>query len=164
MAENPLAARGTDRFLLGIVVGAVLLILLGVVVVLVVGRAPAASQADPASPAGVVQAYVEALRTGDVDLAYGYLSRSAQGAVSLDEYRRRFHRPFVPSTSGQRVLIEPATIAGDRAEVQVTLSRFSARADPFSANTYHQDTTINLVKEDGAWRISQPIGPYPFVY
>jgi hypothetical protein len=164
MAESAAAARGTDRFLLGIVAGAVLLMALGVVAVFVAGRTPAAPPADPATPVGVVQSYVEALRTSDADRAYTYLSRSAQAAVSLDEYRRQLHRPFVPPTAEQRVLVEPLTQGADRAEVKVTISRFTARVEPFSANTYHRDTTVHLIHEDGAWRINQPTGPYPFLY
>jgi hypothetical protein len=164
MEASPPAARGTDRFLLGIVVGAVALIVVGVGAVFVTSRTAAPRPVDPDSPVGVVQAYVDALRAGDLDRAYGYLSRTAQASVPLDEYRRRFHLPYVPDISERRVLIEPATIGADTATVKVTISRFTARADPFSANTYHQDATVDLVREDGAWRISRPTEPYPFLY
>ena len=163
VAENAPAARGTDRFLLGIVAGAVLLAALGIVAVIVVGRTPAPRAADPASPVGVVQRYVEAIRNGDVDAAYGELSRSAQAGLSLDAARRRFQRQGTSASGEQRILIEPVTVDDDRAEVKVTVSRFSARADPFSSSTSHQDATVRLVREDGAWRINQPVGPYPFV-
>jgi hypothetical protein len=162
MQPSPPAARGTDRFLLGIVVGAALLIVVGIVAVFVTSRTAALRPVDPDSPAGVVQAYVEALRAGDLDRAYGYLSRAAQASVSLDDYRRRAYRPFVPDTAEQRVLVEPVTVGADTATVRVTISRFTARADPFSTSTYHQDTTVALVREDGAWRISRPVEPYPF--
>jgi hypothetical protein len=162
MEPSPPPARGSDRFLLGIVVGAALLIVVGIGAVLLTSRAAAPRPVDPDSPVGVVQAYVEALRGGELDRAHGYLSRAAQASVPLDDYRRHAYRPYAPDTSAQRVLVEAVTVGADTASVKVTLSRFSARPDPFSASTYHRDTTISLVREDGAWRISRPAEPYPF--
>src|SRR4051812_47271983 len=98
MAESVPAARGGDRFLVGIVVGAVLLIVLGVVAVGVAARAPTAADVDPASPVGVVRDYVEAQRAGDADRSYGYLSRAARDGVPPDDYRRRFYQPYRPDT------------------------------------------------------------------
>lgn len=164
MTENAPATPGTDRFLVGIVAGAVLLMLLGVVAVVVVGRAPAAATADVGSPVGVVQAYVDAIRAGEIERAYALLSRSAQATTSLQEFGRPFARAFGPSDGASRVLITPATQGADTAEVKITISRFHARAEPFSTNTSHQDVSVRLVHEDGAWRISQPTGAYPFIY
>ena len=162
MEPSPPAARGTDHFLLGIVVGAALLIVVGVGAVLATSRTATPRPVDPDSPVGVVQAYLDALRGGDLDRAHGYLSRAAQDSVPLDDYRRRASRPYEPDTAEQRVLVEPATVGTDTATVKVTISHFSARPDPFSATTYHRDTTVNLVREDGVWRISRPVEPYPF--
>jgi hypothetical protein len=164
MSENPTPAIGHDRFLIGIVVGAVALIVVGIAAVVLVGRGPAAPPADLGSPVGVVQAYVEAVRAGDLDRAYSFLSRSEQAAVSLSEYRRRFSTTARPTNTESRVLIEPVTVGSDTAEVKVTISRFSARADPFSTGTSHQEVNVRLVKQDGTWRVDQPIGPYPFLY
>ncbi len=161
METSQPAAPGADRFLLGIVVGAVLLIAAGIAAVFLTGRT-APPVVDPASPVGVVQDYVAALRAGDADRAYAALSRAAQAAVSLDDYRRRVNRPSAPDPDDQRVLVEPVAVGADTATVKVTISRFTARPDPFSAATSHQDTTVTLVREDGAWRISRPAEPYPF--
>jgi hypothetical protein len=162
MEPSPPAARNPDRFLLGIVVGAALLIVVGIGAALVTSRTAAPRPVDPESPVGVVQAYLEALRGGDLDRAHGYLSRAAQDSVPLDDYRRRGYRSYLPDTAEQRVLVEPVTVGADTATVKVTISRFSARPEPFSATTYHRDTTVHLVREDGAWRISRPAEPYPF--
>ena len=61
-----------------------------------------------------------------------------------------------------RIVVEPVTQTETTADVKVTISRFYARSDPFSSSTYHNDTTVRLIREDGAWRISQPIEPYRF--
>jgi hypothetical protein len=165
MAESstglrPLKPAG-DRFLVGIVAGAVLLALAAVVVVFV-GRPVAGSSAaaaDPGSPAGVVQAYAEAVREGDFDRAYTYLSRSAQSATSLAAYRQRYGFPG-PAGSEARLVIQPIKVEADSAEVRVTVSRFYANPTPFSPSTSRNEVTVRLVREDGAWRIDQPIEPY----
>ena len=162
MAEATVASQRPDRFLLGIIAGSVLLIILGIVAVFVAGRTPPTPATDPNSPVGVVQAYVEALRAGDADRAYSYLSRQAQASVPRDRYLERFPR-FAPPTDASRLLIEPVSIGSSTAEVKVTVSRFSAGGAPFSANTSHQEVTVRLVMEDGAWRIMQPSEPFPFI-
>ena len=164
MADPPAAPPRTDRFLLGIIAGSALLIALAVGAVFLAGRQAPRPPADPQSPVGVVQAYVEAIRSGDLARAHGHLSRAAQSSLPLSTYRERFPRYVEPASSDQRVLIEPVVVEADRAEVKVTISRFSARSDPFSARTFHRDVTVRLVREDGAWRVDQPAEPYPFLY
>ena len=160
MAE---ASRPPDRFLVGIVVGAVALIVLGIGAVLLAGRTPPPTIADPNSPVGVVQAYLEALRAGEAERAFGYLSRGTQTSVPRPTYLERFPR-FGQSTETSRLLVEPLRLGDDSAEVRVTISRFSANGSPFSTNTTHQEVVVRLTREDGAWRITQPTEPYPFVY
>ncbi len=164
MSEQAVPTPGADRFLIGIVAAAVLLIGVGIAAVLLVGRLPSSPPVDPSSPVGVVQAYVQALRAGDLERAYGYLSRSAQKSVPLDTYRQRFPHYYEPAATDQRLLIEPVTVGSDAAEVKVTISRFSARSDPFSASSSHRNVTVRLVKEDGVWRVNQPLEPYPLLY
>ena len=162
--DRPPRAPGVDRFLLGIVVGSIGLVLVGVAAVFFVGRPRSAQPFDPNSPAGVVQAYVEAVRAGDRDRAYDLLSRSARADVQRDSYRQRFPTQSGSGDSNSRIVIEPISETGDAAEVKVTISRFAARSDPFSSGTYHRDMTVRLVREDGAWRINQPAEPYQYTY
>jgi len=164
VAERASNARSTDRFLVGIVIGSVVLIVVGVLVAQLAGRNQPTRAADPSSPVGVVEAYLEALRAGDADRAYSYLSRSAQASTPRDRYLERFPRFGPPSQTSTRVLIEPVSVEGDSAEVKVTVSRFNSGGAPFSTNTYHQDYTIRLVREDGAWKVAQPAEPYALIY
>ena len=163
-ADRPPRAPDSDRFLLGIVVGSIALVLAGIAAVFFVGRPRPAQTLDPNSPAGVVQAYVEAVRAGDRDRAYDLLSRSARTDVRREAYRERFPTTAGSGDTGTRIIIEPISETGDAAEVKVTISRFAARTDPFSSGTYHRDLTVRLVREDGAWRINQPAEPYQFTY
>ena len=158
--STPPAAAPPDRFLLAIVLGALALIAAGVAVVLLVGRAPAPAP-DPASPAGVVQAYVEALRAGEVERARGYLSQSARIEVERD--RAPLPRYYPPGGTERRILIETAEVGEERALVRVTISSFAARSEPFTSSTYHQEVDVRLVREAGQWRIAQPTDPFPFL-
>ncbi|MFN8525518.1 MAG: hypothetical protein U0821_20660 [Chloroflexota bacterium] len=151
-----------DKFLLGIVAGAVALVLVGILVV-VFGARPA-SPADLNTPAGTTQAYVEAIAAGDAEKAWGLLSASARPSAGLTEYRRRFPSARVAEDSDRRVVLTLASETADSAEVRVTISRFSSRIDPFSRSTFHREETVRLVREDGAWRIRQPAEPYSLAY
>ena len=162
--DRPARAPGVDRFLLGIVVGSIALVLVGIAAVVFVGRPRPAQPFAPDSPAGVVQAYVEAIRAGDRDRALELMSRSARAEFQRDTTRQRFPTPSGSEDSGRRIVIEPISESGDAAELKVTISRFATRSDPFSSGTYHRDMTVRLVREDGAWRINQPAEPYQFTY
>lgn len=152
----------TDRFLIGIVIGALALIALGILVAaLGVGRGSTVSL-DPSTPGGTVQSYIEALRAGDLDRAYGHLSQAAQASWSRDRYRESYPRYAPPSGMEQRLLIETIRAEPDRAEVRVTISYFMP-GNPLFAGTPQREVDVYLVKEDGAWKIDRPVEPYPFL-
>jgi hypothetical protein len=162
VTDSPASAPAPpDRFLLGIVVGAVALIVLGIGVVLALGGRPTPPPPDPASPVGVVHAYVEALRAGDVERARALLSQAAR--AELDRDRVPFSRCYEPGGVERRILIEPVEMEAERASVRVTISTFAARTEPFSSSTYHREVEVRLVREGGQWRIAQPVEPFALV-
>jgi hypothetical protein len=141
----------------GIVVGTLLLVLVGIVVVFIFGRTRSTPPSDPNGPAGVVYGYVEAIRAGDVDRARGYLT--AQARADFDNRTRT--NPVRPSSDDRvRIVVETISTTETTAEVKVTISRFYARSDPFSSSTSHRDVTARLIREDGAWKLSQPLMAY----
>jgi hypothetical protein len=150
-------ATGQDRFLLAIVAGTLLLVLVSIAVVFAFGRGRPTLPADPSSPAGVTQAYIEAVRAGDADKARSYLTRQA-----LDEFNRQTRiSPLRPTADEHlRIVVETTSVTDTSAEVKVTVSRFYTRSDPFSSGTSHQDVIARLVREDGVWKLSQPPQPY----
>lgn len=153
------AAPGRDRFLIGIVVGSIVLVIISVIAVFMLGRSQPSAPVDPSSPAGVVQAYVEALRVGDLDEARTYLTASARAEAEARD-RNNTYRPT--PQDNVRIVVEQVSVSDTRAEVKVTTSRFYARSDPFSSSTSHRDITVHLLREDGAWRITQPLEAYGF--
>lgn len=153
------AGRGPDRFLLAIIAGALLLILAGVVVVLVNRQPRPAPPADPASVIGVVQGFVEATRAGDTEKARSYLTREAR--AQAEARARQNPSTYTPSyDTNVRIIVEATAQTETTAEAKVTISRFSARSDPFSSSTSHRTVTVRLLREDGQWRITQPLEPY----
>ena len=152
-------APGQDRFLLAIVAGTILLVVVSIVVVFLFGRARTAPPPDPNSPAGVVHAYVEAVRAGEMEQARSYLTRTARAQAESRD-RQDSYRP--PRDENVRIVVETVSSTETAADVKVTISRFYARSDPFSSSTSHYDVTVKLIREDGVWRISQPIEPYSF--
>src|SRR5687768_13895513 len=110
-----------DRFLIAMVVGAVLLMAAGVASVALVGSRPRVVASDPASPVGVVQAYAEAARAGDLQRAKEHLSRPAR--EELDRTREGIKGGYVETSPDrqQRVLIEPLAEGPERADVKVTI-------------------------------------------
>lgn len=158
------ATAGPDRFLLGIVAGAVVLIVISLVIVIVGNRPVERPPADPETPIGVVEAYIEALRVGNLDRAREMLSQSARAELSAQDYRERFGGYTTSSDSERRILIEPIEVGTDQAQVRVTISTFSTGPEPFSASSYHRDVTVYLTREDGDWRISRPYEPYALLY
>jgi hypothetical protein len=155
----PAPAAAQDRFLLAIMAGTIVLVVAAIVVVFLFGRARTAPPADPNSPAGVAQMYIEAVRDGDMARARTYLTREARAQAEARD-RQDTYRPS--RDDNVRIVVETTSTTEPTAEVKVTISRFYARSDPFSSNSSHRDVTLKLVREDGAWRISQPIEPYTF--
>lgn len=145
-----------DRFLIGIVVGAIALVIIGVVVAVMGGRSPA--PVDPNSPAGVVAAYVEATRTGDYDAADAKLSRAA---IAQRDRDRTVRRPIGPaSDSNVSIAVETTRQTDDSATARLTVTRFYGSPSLFGSNRSTSEYLVPLVREDGAWRINQPIYEY----
>jgi hypothetical protein len=158
--QTPTAPRGgTDRFLLAIVAGVVLLILVSIVVVFTTRGPRPTPPADPASIVGIVQGYVEATRAGDAEKARSFLTREARAQSE----ERSKQNPYSPTYDNNvRIIVEATAQTETTAEAKVTVSRFYANSDPFSSSTSHRTITVRLIREDGQWRITQPLEPYQF--
>lgn len=126
-------------------------LVLAVVVGLVVGLAvltevltssPPTADEDPASPAGVARAYVEALLDEDHEAAAELLV--ADGPCDATDVERAY-RPDV-----DRVVLLDTEIEGDEARVEIELV---VRDGPFSAFASTERHTVELASTDVGWRI-----------
>jgi hypothetical protein len=157
-SERPSSpAAGPDRFLLAIVAGTVVLVVAAILTVFLFGRDRTMAPADPNSPAGVVQAYIEAVRSGDSERSRSYLTREARAQAEARDRQSTYPRT---RTDNLRIVVETISSTDTAAEVKVTLSRFYARSDPFSSGTSRTELTIRLIREDGVWKMTQPIESY----
>ena len=163
---EPTSAPGTsDRSLLFIALGIVLIVALTVVVVVLAGDREAAEfPAD--SPEGAVQRYLAAFDEDDYETAYSFFSEEVRGEVDLDEYERmvRSYGAYGDQTS-RRVLFDQVSGEGDRVRVHLTVEEFYGGGGLGGGDTYRSPREVLMVREDGAWHIDEPLvwlDPAPF--
>ncbi|MCS6994487.1 MAG: hypothetical protein N2117_12500 [Anaerolineales bacterium] len=142
-----------DRFLTGILIGIVVLVLLSLVVFFV--RKDTSSYVDDSTPQGVVHNYVVALQKKDYEKAYTYLA-DLENKPTYQQFREAFFSGVV-SPSGVGVEILRTETDGDLALVELNL--LFAQSVPFeSASRYVQNA--QLVRQGNTWKIKQM--PYQF--
>ncbi|TEU18573.1 MAG: hypothetical protein E3J21_05670 [Anaerolineales bacterium] len=152
--------KSTDKFLIGIVVGIVLLVVAAFVVTLT--RPEPTYQAED-TPEGVAHNYLLALQKKDYQRAYGYLSPTLKGyPVSAERFAENVEdRSWSFRLDTDTTLaIESARVTGNRAVVKVRESRFRG-SDLFDSS---QSTTVfdmELRLED-EWKIAD--SDYYFVW
>lgn len=147
--------KNTDKFLIGIIVGAVLLV--GIAFTVAFMRPKPAYQPED-TPEGVAHNYLFALQQGDYHRAYGYLSPSLTGypasadkfATDLDKYAWQINNLRQESVA---LTVESARLSNDRAEVSVKETRFY-QGGLFESNEYSTTFRMTLHREEGAWKIT----------
>jgi hypothetical protein len=146
--------KKTDRFLIVIVAGIVLLVAVTLIVSL---RQPAATYQPEDTPEGVAHNYILALQQKDYERAYGYLSPTLPGypigsmefMQHTSQYRWRFQ--FDDNTT---IAISDVTLRGDQATVQAARNRFSSEG-LFGGNISVSHFDLQLRHENGVWKMVQ---------
>ena len=159
------AAAAPDRSLLLIGGGVVALVVVAVIAVVLLGsgRAP---EFEADTPEGVVQRHLAAVEDEDYDTAWGYFSSDVKADLSVDEYRRATREYGYYGGQSRRVLFDRSEVDGDRARVWLTVEEYYDGGPFGGGDTYRSSREIALVRDDGAWRIDDPIiglEPMPFV-
>lgn len=151
---TPPARAGIPRAVLLVGGAIVALIALAVVVALAVPKGPAVF--DPGSPEAAFQAFYEAYEVRDVEGAYRLLSSSVTDELSLTEYRRLDAEQAWQRNEDRRVVLLGSERTGETALLRLRIDQFSGGGG-LGGNRYSYERTIQLVQEDGAWRIDEPI-------
>lgn len=144
--------KKVDRFLIGIVVGVVLLVAATLIVTL---RQPSSTYQPEDTPAGVAYNYLLALQQEDFPRAYSYLSPTIPGyPANNDNFTRNVRGApwsfrFDADTA---VSITNTQLNGDQAIVHVAATRFH-QAGLFDSNTTTTSFTIELRRQGNAWKI-----------
>jgi len=149
--------KTTDKFLIGIVAGVILLV--GVAFAVLFLRPKPTYQSDD-TPEGVTHNYLLALKQKDLARAYGYLSPTLAGypaspeAFTEDvENHRGYYWYFGPGDDSVTLEIESVrTIGDDRAVVSVR-ERHYYRSGLFGSNEYANTFDMTLRRWNDRWQI-----------
>ncbi|HET9878861.1 MAG TPA: hypothetical protein VFQ81_06115 [Candidatus Limnocylindria bacterium] len=144
-----------NRTLLAIGAAVIGLVIITVAVVLAAGnRGPVAYPAD--SPEGVLQAYLTAVEDGDAAGAHAYFSAEVRERMDLDAFEAALedHARYAPESS-RRVLFDRRDGEGDHVRLHLVVEEFYG--DGLEGSTNRTSREIRLVREDGTWRIDEPL-------
>jgi hypothetical protein len=145
-----------DKFLIGIVVGIVILVVAAVSVVLLRGRSE--EYITDNTPEGVVHNYFLAIQRQDYDKAYNYLSDEIKSKPDLNDFI------LIVDNYGDRseasLKIGESTIDANRAQVQVTITTYRGGGFLDSGSYANRDTVHLRSTPNGEWKIFQ--FPYPY--
>ena len=146
--------KGTDKFLVGIVVGALVLVAVGLGLAM---TRPDATYMAEDTPEGVVNNYLLALTEEDYERAYGYLSPSIPGypktALKFEQDLSYFDYRYSNSQDVNLEIVE-VKVNGDDAIAKVRQTRYY-QGDLFSSG---QDTVtfiLELVFDGEEWKIAR---------
>ena len=136
-----------DRFLTGILVGIVVLVIVALTVFFI--RKDTQSYVSENVPEGVVHNYVLAVLNDDYQKAYSYLA-DLENKPTYEQFRDSFIKGAT-NPNNSAVDIGKSQVNGDTAYVEVGL--IYNPSDPFSTGARDVQRAI-LVKQKGAWKLS----------
>lgn len=123
--------------------------------VVLTGLLSVAAAGAPLGPEETVRRYLQAVKDGKFDVAYGLISRAMKGGkereVWVKEQRRLMQWADVKVFDFQ---VYPGKVEGEKARVPNVLSSQDRFANQLGL-TEHELYT--LVKEDGAWKVDQQL-------
>jgi len=143
--EDSGAMRLSANRMLALVVGVV--VILGIVVASL-ASSWTVSKRDPASPEGVVQAYLSAI------VAHDAVAARAQLETTTPCTTENFQQVYFDNAS--RVDLVDVSTTGDRSTVHVRIEH--GNGDPFGG-TWTEEQFFELIRTAGSWRITGM--PYP---
>jgi hypothetical protein len=150
------AASGPDRLATGIAAGVVLLVVIGIAVAAIAGRAQ--SQPDLTTPDGVALAYELDLQRGEADRAWDLLSSEAQAGTTRQEFLAR--AAGLGRGGEARFSIENVRVDGTTAYLDLVRTLPTPGFLGLGAGSMTISRPVTLVRENNQWRISVPSDPF----
>jgi hypothetical protein len=146
--------KNTDKFLIGIVIGVILLVAAAFTVAAL--RPKPSYQAED-TPEGVAQNYVLAIKQNDLQRAYGYLSPSIPGypesfgifASHVSDYSYNFRQ----SDESTTVSVTSVRVTGETATVAFRETSFSG-GGLFDSSQSTITYALDLRRENEQWKIT----------
>lgn len=147
-ARMNLLGYTVDRSLALLVLGAVILIIIGLVSIpLVARRAPALG--PETTPEGVVQHFYAAAYNGDYQAAYGYVGAEGRRTLSMIELQQQLSSELQQS----QVRVGTASVNGTSASVPVTFTHFGS-GGLFGSQEWSSEREVLLQREGDSWKIA----------
>ncbi|HLO31687.1 MAG TPA: hypothetical protein VK249_21220 [Anaerolineales bacterium] len=146
-----------DRFLTGILVGIVVLVVVALAVFFI--RKDTQAYVSESAPEGVVHNYVLAVLNDDYQKAYGYLA-DLENKPTYEQFRDSFIKGMV-NPNNSAVDIGKSEVNSDTASVEVAM--IYNPSDPFSTGSRDVQRAL-LVRQGGAWKLSSMPGYYFWDY
>jgi hypothetical protein len=144
--------RRIDPTLAAIVMGAVILIVAGLIAIpLAARRAPAL--APETTPEGVVQRFYQAAYASDYAAAHAYLAAEASAQLPAPDLQQQLS----PQLQQSQMRVTSTTTNGDSATVQVVLTHFQP-GGLFGSDEWTEQHDVVLKRESGDWKIVN--GPF----
>ena len=145
----------TDKFLIAIVAGVVLLVIAVFAIALLRPNQPAYQPDD--TPEGVAHNYLLALQLDEHERAFGYLSPTLPGYPGdAEQFTRDVDNDrwsFGDYDGDVSLAIEAVNVTGDRAKIVVRETVFH-QGGLFDSGQYSTTFDMTLHREDGAWKIT----------
>jgi len=158
-AEARFVTRGGDVSngrSVGVVVGSILAVVALTVVIVVLAGSRGPKSFAAGTPEAELQAYLVAWDAGDLQTAYGAFSSSAQRGLPFSDFERAARNWRSGQASVDRlVLIDRST--GDTDRVTVFLIVEETYGEGFGAGSYRSTREVEMIREDGAWRIANSL-------
>ncbi len=146
--------KGTDRFLIALVAGVVVLV--GIVLAIALLRPNQPSYQPDDTPEGVAHNYLLALQLEDYERAYGYLSPTLPGyPADIETFERNVRNnrwSFGYDDDDVSLAIEAVNVTGDRAKIVVRKTEFY-RGGLFDSGQYSNTFDMTLRREQSAWKV-----------
>jgi hypothetical protein len=147
--------KGTDKFLIGIVAGVVILVVAVLAVALLRPNQPGYQPDDTAE--GVAHNYLLALQLEEYERAYGHLSPSLPGhPADVETFERDVEDnrwSFGYYDDDVSLAIEAVNVTGDRAKIVVRKTVFY-RGGLFDSGQSSDTFEMTLRREEGAWKVA----------
>ncbi len=148
--------KSTNKILIGIVAGVILLVVVAFVVTL---RQPSPSYQDETTPDGVAHNYLLALRQNEYERAYGYLSPTILGYPhDLDQFILDVEKHSWQFRQNEDVslAISSTSINNQTATIKVKETRYYDRdllGSLFGGNQSVRSFNVTLRRSNGTWKI-----------
>jgi hypothetical protein len=148
--------KSTNKILIGIVAGVVLLVVIAFIVTL---RQPPPSYQDETTPDSIAHNYLLALRQNDYERAYGYLSPTLSGyPYDLDQFILDIEKRswYFRQNEDVSLSINSTSVNNQTATVKVQETRYddySLLGNMFGENQSVRNFNITLRRSNGTWKI-----------